>query len=248
MQLYFDAMSREKHRSRPRFHVSPLILLSSLVVLLALEATLGGGAFVGLLLEGALTFVVLASALVIRAQARFLRILLALGVPTVIVGWMVRLGFAPMWLVDVRDGLFAGLLLVVVASMVGSLFRARRITEGTLIQAASMYLLLGIAFAAAYAIIARAIPGAFRAGAGVFQIPPVGRASLTEMLYFSFATFTTLGYGDITPAVPLTRAVAVIEATVGPLYLAIVIARLVAVFTVQRESEDRPGQNDKRDR
>lgn len=48
--------------------------------------------------------------------------------------------------------------------------------------------------------------------------------------YFSFVTLTTLGYGDIVPATPLARILAVLEATTGVLCVAITVARLVAAY------------------
>ena len=47
-------------------------------------------------------------------------------------------------------------------------------------------------------------------------------------LYFSFVTLTTVGYGDILPVHPAARSLAMLEAVTGPLYLAILVARLVS--------------------
>jgi hypothetical protein len=49
----------------------------------------------------------------------------------------------------------------------------------------------------------------------------------TAVLYFNFATLTTLGYGDIVPTAPLSRILASVEAIAGQLYLAVLVARLV---------------------
>ncbi|MEJ2334095.1 MAG: potassium channel family protein [Gemmatimonadales bacterium] len=52
-------------------------------------------------------------------------------------------------------------------------------------------------------------------------------------MYFSFVTLTTLGYGDIAPASDTTRMMAMLEATLGQLFLVIVVARLVGMHTAQ---------------
>jgi voltage-gated potassium channel Kch len=64
--------------------------------------------------------------------------------------------------------------------------------------------------------------------AGSFTTELAGNFSTA--LYFSLATVTTLGYGDVTPVAPFARIWAVLEAVVGLLYVAVLIARLVADF------------------
>lgn len=56
----------------------------------------------------------------------------------------------------------------------------------------------------------------------------LGSADKKEFMYFSLTTLTTVGYGDITPAVPGSRSAANLEALIGQLYPAILIARLVS--------------------
>jgi hypothetical protein len=52
----------------------------------------------------------------------------------------------------------------------------------------------------------------------------------SDLMFFSFVTLTTLGYGDITPVTSAARSLAVIEAVFGVLYNAILIARLVGLY------------------
>jgi voltage-gated potassium channel Kch len=58
--------------------------------------------------------------------------------------------------------------------------------------------------------------------------------------YYSFVTLTTLGYGDITPVRPIARNLAITEALTGQLYLAVMLARLVAmeVITWQEKAQN----------
>jgi len=56
------------------------------------------------------------------------------------------------------------------------------------------------------------------------------------LMYFSFATLTTVGYGDIHPNNPATGSLCAAEALIGQLYLAIMIARLVGLYAAQRSS------------
>jgi hypothetical protein len=61
------------------------------------------------------------------------------------------------------------------------------------------------------------------------------------VLYFSFATLTTLGYGDIVPTTPISRMLASVEAITGQLYLAVLVARLVGLHIA--ESLDQGASN-----
>jgi ion channel len=94
---------------------------------------------------------------------------------------------------------------------------ARRI-EGAI----AVYLLMGFTWAQAYELVSLWHPGAIAGGAE-------GRDAHQWWTYFSFVTLTTLGYGDIRPVHPLARALAVLEALTGQLYLAILLARLVSL-------------------
>jgi hypothetical protein len=53
---------------------------------------------------------------------------------------------------------------------------------------------------------------------------------IETIIYFSFTTLTTLGYGDILPNSPSARTVAILEAITGVLYIAILVARLLGIF------------------
>jgi hypothetical protein len=88
--------------------------------------------------------------------------------------------------------------------------------------AVAVYLLLGLAWTNIYQLIEALIPGAFR-------ITVEGADVLSSLGYFSFVTLTTVGYGDITPVHPAARSAAVMEALVGQLFPAVLLARLVAM-------------------
>ena len=62
-----------------------------------------------------------------------------------------------------------------------------------------------------------------------------GHLKLSDLLYFSFTTLTTTGYGDIIPRGAEVRMLAVIEAMVGLFYNTIVIARLVGLQAVKKQ-------------
>jgi hypothetical protein len=82
------------------------------------------------------------------------------------------------------------------------------------------YPLLGVAWAEAFALLEALRPGSFSGAVGLAE---GGRG----WFYFSFVTLTTVGYGDILPVHPAARSLAMLEAVTGPLYNAILLARLV---------------------
>jgi hypothetical protein len=96
--------------------------------------------------------------------------------------------------------------------------------------AIAVYLVLGVVWANAYVLIYLLQPAAFQfaPGAQAFE-PPI-----SEMVYFSFVTLTTIGFGDITAVHPMARSLVILEGLVGQLYPAILLARLVTQYQGHR--------------
>ena len=105
-----------------------------------------------------------------------------------------------------------------------NLLKQKEVTGETISMAVSVYLLLGLTWGLFYAVIFFYQPLAFNLGAssGELERFPV-------LIYFSLTTLTTIGYGDITPVTVQARYAAVAEGITGQLYLAILVARLVAM-------------------
>jgi voltage-gated potassium channel Kch len=111
-----------------------------------------------------------------------------------------------------------------------ALYAPGRITFHRLQGAVVVYLSVATIFANAFGLVWQLIPGAFA------NLPPAapGASEFATTLYFSLATLTTTGYGDIVPLNPFARRLASLESVIGPFYLAITVARLVTM-----ELEDR---------
>jgi hypothetical protein len=98
-----------------------------------------------------------------------------------------------------------------------------KVDRNQLLGAASVYLLLGVIWALLFEIVRLFDPSAFT---NVDSI--AGRPGATgELLYFSYVTLTTLGYGDIAPTIPAAKNLVVLEAVIGQLFLAVLIAVLI---------------------
>ena len=105
------------------------------------------------------------------------------------------------------------------------------IDSNKIVGAFCIYMLLGLIWAIFYLLIAQTMPGAFN---GLPQAPWLD--NFGTALYFSFVTITTLGYGDISPALPLPRFLVYMEAIVGVFYMAILVASLIGVRVSNREA------------
>ncbi len=110
-------------------------------------------------------------------------------------------------------------------------FRGRVVTGDKILGAICAYLLIGLTFAFTFALLDLC------GGRFTFDWiePPqgLGIARLEPMLYFSFVTLTTLGYGDVVPMDAVTRLFASAEGVIGQLYLTILVARLVGLHITQ---------------
>jgi voltage-gated potassium channel len=118
------------------------------------------------------------------------------------------------------------LLVFVCYRILTSVFSAQVVTSETLRAAVCLYLLLGITFACTYFLGSLMVPDAI-----LHDNAPAKQ--MTEMIYLSFSTLTTLGYGDIRPNVSALRSVAILEGISGQLFLTLLVARLVGLHTNQ---------------
>ncbi len=102
------------------------------------------------------------------------------------------------------------------------------------------YLLLGIIWALVYSAAETAAPGSFTSSTSSKAPTVAGRLDRGLLSYYSFITLATVGYGDVTPATPLARTLAWIEAITGQFYLAILVAGLVGIKVTQAIQEQSP--------
>jgi voltage-gated potassium channel Kch len=111
------------------------------------------------------------------------------------------------------------------------------VTSQRIQAAVAAYLLITIAFALGYILISFLIPGAFTFPDDPPKIDDPRFGYIFH--YFSISTITTVGYGDIVPVHPFSRTLATIEALVGQLYPAILLARLVSLSVVDSRRSDK---------
>jgi hypothetical protein len=118
---------------------------------------------------------------------------------------------------------------VIIWVVARAVFAAGRVTYHRVIGAILLYLTIGFVFVALFTLVSALYPGSFSG------LPAIDRVSLpSDLVYFSFTTLTTVGFGDIVPVHPFARSLTNVEAIFGQLYPATLLARMV---TLQIKSE-----------
>jgi hypothetical protein len=130
-----------------------------------------------------------------------------------------------------------------VGHILNDVLRGRRLTAEKIIGAIVAYLLIGLTWSLAYMLVEVVVPGSFHLPEDVVaQLMSSPRESLWSIfVYYSFVTLTTLGYGDITPVGTVARTLSWMESVVGPLYLAILVARLVGIQVAEGRDRNSGG-------
>jgi voltage-gated potassium channel Kch len=144
--------------------------------------------------------------------------------------WAARL--STIWLHDptlsmITLGMWTIVALLAAAGALKYAMNARLVDTEHLYAALSAYLLAGIFLGVLYWVLEEIRPGSFTSP---------GNFSRESAIYFSFVTLATLGYGDIVPRTDVARGLAIIEGVGGQLFLAVLVARLVSVYTRGKEA------------
>jgi len=217
----------------PRFsRFTSVQLLAALALLFFffpfVEEVKGGDIIVSILLS----LVLLCAVLAVADRKRALVIAVALAVPAIAGRWISH--FRPD-LVPPPVFLTAGLVLIafVVANLLRFVLRAPSVNVEVLCASISAFLMLGLLWTVAYWLVDQLDPGAFAFNTNE------GRQSISgfNAFYFSFVTLSTVGYGDITPVSKVARMLAAMEAMTGLLYVAVLIARLVALYSSPKSDD-----------
>lgn len=144
---------------------------------------------------------------------------------TIAVGW-VAWGTRSAAVREVHNVVALAYCLALAGYVLSEVFRATEVKRHQIEGAIAAYLLLGVAWSFAYNLAFMIRPDSFAFANAMIESDPEAQG---RFLYFSFVTLTTIGYGDITPTVAATEMLSVLEALVGQLFPAILLARLVSM-------------------
>ena len=234
-----------KETAQSRHSIKPLLerfrfrRFSTVQLLIALLVLLMSAPFVEelegghLILSVLLSLVLLAAVFAVADQKRTFAIALVLAVPAITTRWINH--FRPDL---VHPAVFLVCALLLLAFVIGHLLhfilRAPVVTVEVLCASIAAYLMLGLMWTVAYWLVDQLTPG----GAFSFNTSR-GAQSMNGFtgFYFSFITLSTVGYGDITPVSRAARWLAAMESMTGLLYVAVLIARLVSLYS-RTKSDD----------
>jgi len=173
------------------------------------------GFFVGLVMA--------AGVLVISASPTTMAIMLAglsLNV-AVVVARLIKPFTYDLYLVAAAWFVMAFTLGFVVARRV---FGGGRVTFHRIVGAVLLYLLVALAFVSLFTLVGLLVPNAFKG-----LVLEDNKKMASSLIYFSFVTLTSTGYGDIYPVHPIARSLCNLETIIGQLYPATLLARLVSL-------------------
>jgi Ion channel len=227
---------RWRDRTKPLRVGSMAVLLALLVInVFVVPFTMAPDGFWAHVVRDMLLSLILLTGVAAVSDRRGQRAVIALVAGAAILvrltGWLFSPGDAPS-LVDAST-LFA---LAILGSVIGiKVFSAGAVTFDRILGAVALYVLIGVVWAETYPLVYMHVPNAY-AGIASTGGPP----DRSTWVYFSFVTLTTVGYGDITPLAHAARSLTILEALIGQLYPAIVLARLVSLHAAGGRSGASP--------
>ncbi len=181
--------------------------------------------------------------IIARDKPRLVRLLYVFGMIWVVASTIYSLNQTAIWANLLAYTTYIVFQLTVTILFLQYIFKARHISRDVLYAAIAIYLLLGAVLVPIYGLIetltfalSNGTMNAFTGGISVEGAVFVWQ----EFLYFSYVTLTTLGYGDILPMTMLAKVAVSIEAIVGVMYLTIIMARLVSLYSVDLNKDDVP--------
>ena len=206
--------------ARTYLHRRYTILFYTLLATMVAAPVFTALEFSGTRIESLLAACLLAAILPVGAVRNRPYLLMA-----IVVAWLARLVTA--WLdhrvlSELALGIWTLIGLLAAVAALRFAIGATQVDAEHLFAALSAYMLAGIYVGLLYWVLEQMKPG-------TFSFP--GEFSQASAIYFSFVTLATLGYGDIVPRADVARGIAIVEGVGGQLFLAVLVARMVSLYS-----------------
>lgn len=209
----------------PRFTYFGLLLF--LVFFFILAPFFSKGAHARLVLDLSLMSMLILSVYICSSNRKYLTIATILAAPTIL-----RLFFPSAEVDEVTLMFNSTFFAFVIGVLLHLLFTTTYVTKDVIYAALSIYFLIGVLYGIIFTLLECFLPGSF-------ALPqPLGDYTFysafgQDLIYFSFITLTTSGYGDIVPLSPPAKFLSILEAITGQIYLTVMIARLIGIHIAQ---------------
>jgi len=204
-------------------------LLISMVLFLIFRPFVEDLVRIGFLMEIFVSAILLSGIYAVSEDRVSLVFALLTGLPALFTNWSFQLLKSPSLLLihHICAGLFFAVATIII---IRHLVNQKVITVDLIWGAVCGYFLLGFMWGDIFSLLETLQPGSFNLGEGVPDID--------SLIYFSFVTLATLGYGDIVPLTKQAQSLSIIETVMGQMYLAVNIAALVAIRISQSRSRE----------
>jgi len=223
--------ARNLHMPKPGMLISSIYgkffhVLIALIVFLLLYACLINHETMRILVEISFSIVMLASVMAVSENRSNFLIAGVLFVFVLISRWAAD--FDKNVTLLLISNMFTIINLVFIAgTMLATIIQRKEISLDDVYGTICVYLLVGLVFAFLFFSIESYYPGAFNFTA---MGPVSASTQLINLIYFSFITITTVGYGDILPISMMAKTLSYMEAIFGQVYLTVLVARLIAIY------------------
>jgi len=200
-------------------------LVGVLCFFILLNPVLSGSMIGATILATSLFVILLLAVWALRVRRPYMWGLAALAFLTVDALVADRMG--EIWIRPVALAATAAFVSTVTIALLRYVLDRRPITTDKVFGAVAAYILIALSFASIFGLLQVFEPHAFTASHGN---GPDGRLNWSDLMYFSFTVLTSTGFGEITPASPLARALVILEQVLGVMYVAFLIARLANMY------------------
>jgi hypothetical protein len=212
-------------------------MLTGLLVLLALEVFVGIPLARAHFLEAPLFvvawFLLVISAVLVAARHWIAIVSILLSSITTLIANMERVADPSPLTICVGSGSTVVFMAALIWVVWGAVFAPGRVTLHRIQGAVVLYLCIALSFAALYEILLAANPAAITGATARGEYLVLGRT----LVYYSLATITSTGYGDVVPVLPLARSLSNLEAVIGQLFPATLLARIVTLEMQARRTD-----------
>jgi voltage-gated potassium channel len=213
-------------------------LLVILLVLLAGPPILLGFGLSTVWFDGLMTVLLIAAIVSLCLERQQRLFVLILGIPTVLISLGSYLapalfGEVALLLGNACEAIFFFCSAVLI---VRSLFVPTELSSDSILGAICGYLFLGLGWAVLYSLLEHVQPGSFTLSEALASSGKESRPPGDILTYYSLVTLTTVGYGDVVPATPISRTCAWMEASSGQFYVAVVVAGLISMLVTKRSA------------